>query len=83
MARVLVHPLTASVEHSLCHGEARHGASQADATLAADVTQALELSELCRCLMRHGLRERHPEASEAHLQALFVERIELCRKRSF
>jgi hypothetical protein len=33
--------------------------------------------------MRAGLRERHPEASEAQLHALYLERLERCRSRSF
>jgi hypothetical protein len=44
--------------------------------------KALELSEMSRSLMRHGLRERHPEASEGELHALYLERLEQCRRRN-
>ena len=44
--------------------------------------KALELSEMSRSLMRHGLRERHPVASEQELHALYLERLEQCRRRN-
>jgi hypothetical protein len=46
------------------------------------LAKALELSELSRSLMRAGLRERHPNASENELHALYLERLERCRSRS-
>jgi hypothetical protein len=46
------------------------------------LAKAIELSELSRALMRAGLRERHPEASERELHALYLERLEQCRSRS-
>ena len=45
--------------------------------------KALELSELSRSLMRHGLRERHPDATEEALHSLYLERLEQCRSRNY
>lgn len=44
--------------------------------------KAFELSELSRELLRTGLRERFPAATEAQLHAVYLERIERCRSRS-
>jgi hypothetical protein len=46
------------------------------------LAKALELSELSRSLMRQGLRERHPAATEAEIHVLYLERLERCRSRS-
>ncbi len=44
--------------------------------------KALELTELSRELLRAGLRRRYPEAGEAELQRLFLERLARCRSRT-
>jgi hypothetical protein len=46
------------------------------------LAKAIELSELSRSLMRAGLRERYPQASEAELHTLYTQRLERCRSRS-
>ncbi|MDZ4168511.1 MAG: hypothetical protein U1E26_02485 [Coriobacteriia bacterium] len=41
-----------------------------------------ELTETSRELLRAGIAERHPEATEAEQHAIYLERLERCRKRS-
>ena len=43
--------------------------------------KAFELTELSRELLRAGLRQRFPEASEAELQRIYLERLERCHSR--
>jgi hypothetical protein len=43
--------------------------------------KAFELTELSRELFRAGLRQRFPEASEAELQRIYLERLEKCHNR--
>jgi hypothetical protein len=43
--------------------------------------KALELTELSRELFRAGLRRRFPEAGEAELQRIYLERLEKCHNR--
>jgi hypothetical protein len=47
------------------------------------LAKAMELSELSRSLTRAGLRERHPQASEDELHALYLERLDRCRSRTY
>ncbi len=43
--------------------------------------KAFELTELSRELFRAGLRQRFPEASEAELQQIYLERLARCHNR--
>jgi len=43
--------------------------------------KALELTELSRDLFRAGLRWRFPEATEAELQGIYLERMTACHNR--
>ncbi|MCX6373456.1 MAG: hypothetical protein NTX16_10335 [Actinobacteria bacterium] len=43
--------------------------------------KAFELTELSRELFRAGLRQRFPEAGEAELQHIYLERLERCHNR--
>jgi len=43
--------------------------------------KAFELTELSRELFRAGLRQRYPEADEAELQRIYLERMAECRSR--
>lgn len=43
--------------------------------------KVFELTELSRELFRAGLRQRFPEASEAELQRIYLERLEKCHNR--
>lgn len=51
-------------------------------TEAERLAKAIELSEMTRALMRHGLSERFPDATEAEIHAMYLERLEQCRKRT-
>lgn len=44
--------------------------------------KAFELSEMSRDLTRAGLRERFPDASDAEINRLYLERLERCRSRT-
>ncbi|KAF0207171.1 MAG: hypothetical protein Q8S43_00460 [Actinomycetota bacterium] len=44
--------------------------------------KAFELSEMTHEALRVGLRARYPEASDEALHALYLERLERCRKRN-
>jgi hypothetical protein len=43
--------------------------------------KAFELTELSRELFRAGLRRRFPEADEAQLQRIYLERMAACHNR--
>lgn len=43
--------------------------------------KAFELTELSRELFRAGLRRRFPEADDAELQRIYLERLEKCHNR--
>jgi len=43
--------------------------------------KAFELTEMSRELFRAGLRQRFPEADEAELQRIYLERLEQCHNR--
>lgn len=45
--------------------------------------KAFELTDLSRELYRAGLRQRFPNASEAELQSIFLERMAACHNRPF
>lgn len=45
--------------------------------------KALELTQTARDLMRYGLAERFPDATEAELHAMFLERLDRCRRRTY
>jgi hypothetical protein len=47
------------------------------------LSKAFELGDFARALLRDGLRERFPTASEEQLQALYLERLERCHNRDF
>jgi hypothetical protein len=44
--------------------------------------KAFELSDMTHEALRVALRTRHPEASDAELYALYLERLERCRSRN-
>jgi hypothetical protein len=46
------------------------------------LAKAFELSDMTHEALRAGLRERFPDASEADLQAIYLERLERCRRRN-
>jgi hypothetical protein len=46
------------------------------------VEKAFELGELARGLFLDGLRRRFPDRSEAEIRELYLERLELCRRRT-
>lgn len=50
---------------------------------AERLEKALELTQTARDLMRYGLAERFPDATEAELHAMFLERLERCRRRTY
>ena len=43
--------------------------------------KAFELTDLSRALFRAGLRRRFPEADEAELRRIYLERLEECHNR--
>jgi hypothetical protein len=45
--------------------------------------KVFELSELGKTLFREGLRKRFPEASEAELHRIFLDRLEKCHNRNY
>lgn len=47
------------------------------------LAKALELSEMTHVALRAGLRNRYPDASTDELHALFISRIERCRRRNY
>ena len=49
-------------------------------TPAQRLSKASELSEMTHEALRVGLRQRFPSASEAELHALYLERLERCRR---
>ena len=52
-------------------------------TEAERLAKTVELTEMTRSLLRHGLAERFPEASADELHAMYLERLEQCRKRIY
>lgn len=44
--------------------------------------KAFELTDYARQLMREGLRNRHPGASEAELHRLYLKRLRQCHSKS-
>lgn len=52
-------------------------------TEAKRLAKAIELSEMTHTLFRHGLTERFPNATEAEIHAMYLERLETCRKRTY
>ena len=47
------------------------------------LAKAMELTEMTRSLLRYGLAERFPDATEAELHAMYLERLEKCRRRTY
>lgn len=47
------------------------------------LAKAFELSEMTHDLLREGIRRRFPDASEAEVQRIYLERLERCRKRTY
>jgi hypothetical protein len=45
------------------------------------LSKAFELGDFSRALLRDGLRERFPDASEEQLRVLYLERLERCHNR--
>ena len=45
--------------------------------------KALELTETSRELLRIGIRQRHPDASESELQALYLMRLNACHNKNY
>jgi hypothetical protein len=45
--------------------------------------KAMELSELGKDLFLQGLRQRFPEADEAGIHAIYLERIAKCHNRNY
>ncbi len=45
--------------------------------------KAFELSELGKTLFRAGLRRRFPDATEAELHRIFLDRLEKCHNRNY
>ena len=43
--------------------------------------KAFELTDLSRAVFGDGLRHRFPDASEAELRRIYLERIEICHNR--
>ncbi len=52
-------------------------------TEAERLAKAMELSEMTRTLLRHGLTERFPNATESEIHEMYLERLETCRKRTY
>lgn len=46
------------------------------------LTKAFELSDMTHEALRVGLVARHPEATADELHALYLERLERCRRRN-
>jgi len=47
------------------------------------LSKAIELSDMTRDLLRLGICRRYPDASDAEIQRIFLERLERCRNRTF
>jgi hypothetical protein len=45
--------------------------------------KTMELSELGKQLLLHGLRKRFPEADQKQIHALFLERLARCHNRNY
>jgi len=45
--------------------------------------KTMELTEMTRSLLRYGLAERFPDATEDELHASYLVRLEQCRKRTY
>jgi len=45
--------------------------------------KVFELSQLGKSLFREGLQKRFPEATEAQLHQLFLDRLEKCHNRNY
>lgn len=52
-------------------------------TEAERLAKAMELTEMTRGLLRFGLAERFPDASKDELHAMYLERLEQCRRRTY
>jgi hypothetical protein len=52
-------------------------------TPAQRLAKAMELSELGKRLLLHGLRRRFPDADERRLHALYLARIARCHNRNY
>ena len=47
------------------------------------LARAIELSELGKRLLLHGLRKRFPEADEQQIRSLYLKRISTCHNRNY
>ena len=47
------------------------------------LAKAIELSDMGKELLRHGLRRRFPDLSEEELHKLYLERLEKCHNRNY
>ena len=47
------------------------------------LSKAFELTDMTRELLKAGLAQRHPSASGAELEQLYLERLERCRSQTF
>jgi hypothetical protein len=52
-------------------------------TPAQRLAKAMELSELGKRLLLHGLRRRFPDADDRRLHALYLNRIARCHNRNY
>ena len=52
-------------------------------TPAERLRKAWELTEATRELLRSGLRRRFPEATEAEIHAIYVERLNSCHNKNY
>jgi hypothetical protein len=52
-------------------------------TPAQRLEKAFELTEFSRQLMKDGIRNRHPQASEAQVHRLYLDRLEKCHNRNY
>jgi hypothetical protein len=52
-------------------------------TPAEKFAKVCELTELTRELLRTGLRQRHPELSEAELHQLYLQQLAACHNQNY
>jgi hypothetical protein len=50
-------------------------------TPEARLLKAFELTEMSRALFRDGLRQRFPEAADAEIERIYLERLQKCHNR--
>ena len=62
---------------------ARYVAALRGMTPEQRLSKAIELSDMTRDLLRLGICRRYPDASDAEIQRIFLERLERCRNRTF